>query len=190
MTMSNQKVIEFLQEVFTICDLSEKQVSLLEDAMLKFVEKLREVRPINVNSQDYLHNSNCQNVLVNTNLLRQLMSTDKEIHIYNTYISGNNNNVNYNSNNVVNKKGKKSAKKTLKTFYEYLYSTRPEWYLEGKLVSINTIEDAYREYFDDKNTNIAVISKNLNGGLFTAGSRSGGVTKKRLVPFDTLKTLF
>jgi len=84
----------------------------------------------------------------------------------------------------------KQTRKTLETFYEYLYDTRPEWYLEEKFVSFDVIEEAYRTYFADNTSTVMVISRMLNGELFTSGTRSSGVTKKKLVSYDTLRTLF
>jgi len=113
--------------------------------------------------------------------------------IINTDNSVNNNN--YGNINTINNKStikprKKTKQKTIESFYEYIYDTRPNWYLEGKLVNLDVIEEEYRNYFDDRETTKAIISKTLNGKLFSSGTRTNNKTKKRLVFYDVLKTLF
>jgi hypothetical protein len=84
-------------------------------------------------------------------------------------------------------KGSKQSVKTLKTFYKFIYDTKPEWYIENKTVSMRTIEDAYRSYFADTIISSSVISRKLKGYLFLDAGRSNGETRKKLVTYETLK---
>lgn len=79
-------------------------------------------------------------------------------------------------------------KKTIKNFCEYIYTTKPEWFIENDTIEWSIIEDFYREYFNDKHTPKQTISKKLNGILYTASGRSNsGTTKKRLCSYVELK---
>jgi len=83
-----------------------------------------------------------------------------------------------------------SKNKKLKDFYKHIYTTKPSWYQEGKLVDIQVIERAYRDFFDDQQIRTAFISRNLKGSLFLTGSRINAVTKKKLIKYVDLKKLF
>lgn len=122
------------------------------------------------------------------NMLGQLLTTPATANVKNSLIVQGNLTININSNNVNsnNTTVKKSSAKTIKSFYQYLYDTRPSWYKEDKFVNIETIEDAYLAYFKDK-TNRTSISRQLNGGLFTVSARSHGITKKKLASYDALQ---
>lgn len=131
---------------------------------------------------------------ISEELISHLVSTDKEIHIHLTNINGNNNTVHSsNVGNTINKttnKTGKSTKKTLETFYKHICDTKPSWYLEERFVEIEKIEKAYRDYFNDNSISRAMISRSLNGNLFNGTSRPSGITKKKLVSYDTLKSLY
>lgn len=92
--------------------------------------------------------------------------------------------------NNVNTVNVNSKDKKLKDFYKHIYNTKPLWYQEGKLVDIQVIETAYRDFFDDQQIRTAFISRNLKGSLFLTGSRINGVTKKKLIKYIDLKKLF
>jgi len=85
---------------------------------------------------------------------------------------------------------KNVGKKTLKTFYKHIYDTRPDWFVENSYVSITVIERAYREYFNDEVTSKNVISKQLNGTLFSGKSRVNNINKKKLTSYEKLSTAF
>lgn len=137
---------------------------------------------------------------INSTLIDQMLTPNKNsapVVINNTYIIGTVNTGNMNNGTINNVLPASNAvqknvvvKKSLKTFYKFLYDTRPPWYLENTLVSMDIIELAYRKYFNDNATTASVISRKLNGKLFVTGSRPGGIVKKKLIPYDTLKTLF
>jgi len=103
-------------------------------------------------------------------------------------------NSNNNNNNVTNTNTttniQTSEPKTIKNFYKHLYDTKPSWYLEDKLVSIEHIVTAYRIFFGDDSTRNTIISRQLKGGLYNTGSRINNVTKKKLVKYSVLKTLY
>jgi len=80
-------------------------------------------------------------------------------------------------------------KKTAESFYEFIFSTRPQWYLENKYVDIEIIEKAYKSYFNTSKLSRAMIVKHINP-MFANSTRVSGITKKKLVPFDTLEELF
>lgn len=131
------------------------------------------------------------------NLVDQLVTSTKHVVIHNTYIyndnSVNNNNVNNSINNVVKNVTKNSTKrpvkKTLKTFYQHIYDDKPDWYKENTFVLIDIIEREYRNYFNDETTSKNVISKKLNGSLFTGKTRVNNVNKKKLVSYEALGAL-
>lgn len=110
--------------------------------------------------------------------------------VINNIIINNNNSTTINNSGTIKTKNKVGVpKKTLQTFYKYIYDTKPKWYVEGKSVNIDIVEKAYRKYFNDNDTTLPIISKKLND-LFSKTSRSNGITKKTLVTFDTLQQLF
>lgn len=131
-----------------------------------------------------------------TNLLDQMITTLPKsngpiIINNNTFI------INNNSNNTVNNSvtntiavSDTESHRTLKSFYKHLYNTKPSWYKEDKFIDMSVIEEAYRTYFDDHVTSKSVISRQLNGNLFTASTRASKIVKKRLVTYDLLHTLF
>jgi hypothetical protein len=127
---------------------------------------------------------------INTNVLNNLVSTRPIVinQTINNYVNINSNNVTHITKNKIIKKV--PVKKTLKTFYKYINDTRPEWYVENSLVNIDIIEDGYRKYFNDYETKITVISRQLNGNLFTEGKRINKITKKKLAPYSFLQTLY
>jgi hypothetical protein len=109
----------------------------------------------------------------------------------NTFVINVNINVDKSINtSITNTKATKLQKKTLKSFYKFIYDTKPTWYKENTYVDIDVITTAFQEYFNDYDTHVSVISKNLNGNLFTKSIRSGGVTKKKLNFYETLSKLF
>lgn len=110
---------------------------------------------------------------------------------YSSFISDHLTINNINISNVPSKK-EKVEKKTLKSFYKFIYDTKPDWYEEGTFVPVETIVDAYREYFNDENTHKSHISKYLRGGIFIKSSRFGpeGKIKKKLYTFEELKKHF
>jgi hypothetical protein len=118
--------------------------------------------------------------------------TNTSVVINNTFIiqNGNNNSVSCGVVTTNINKSAKTTKKSIKTFCKYLYETKPEWYIEDTFVTINTIETAYRDYFNDYDTAKSMISRQLNGILFNRNMRTNGITKKKLVSFDILKNHF
>jgi len=128
-------------------------------------------------------------------VLDQLMTTSvnhksNSTVINNTFIIQNKciNNTNNNT-TVINEKSTDSDK-TLKSFYKMIYDSKPLWYKENGIVELDTIEAAYRDYFDDHVTTKAVISRQLNGKLFNPSSKATRTAKKVLVPYVELKKLF
>jgi len=127
------------------------------------------------------------------NLLDQLISTASSSQasvVINLNINSNNTNIN--NSNCNNSKVKRTetnpvAKRTLRSFYRHIYETRPEWYLEGKMVDLKVIEAAYREYFNDRSTSTAMISKHLKDKLFDYSKRSNNIFTKRLVLYKNLE---
>lgn len=111
-------------------------------------------------------------------------------------INNNTFNINIGNSTVNNVRTKKIVnvakleKKTLRTFYKFIYDTRPDWYEENKFVEMEIIADAYREYFNESEIQSSVISKKLNGELFTKSTRSKGTTKKKLHAFEILRDHF
>jgi len=105
--------------------------------------------------------------------------------------------VNSNNNSTVIKKSKaatvhkynnkKTNIKTVMTFCHHIYDTRPEWYIEGEYVKIEVIEEAYRDYFNDYDSQRVIISKKLNGSLFDKSKRVNGETYKKLRSYEELK---
>ena len=79
---------------------------------------------------------------------------------------------------------------SIKNFYKHLYNTKPSWYSEDKLVDMEYIVIAYRIFFGDDSTRSTIISRKLKGGLYNIGFRINNVTKKKLVTYDVLKTLY
>jgi len=126
------------------------------------------------------------------NILDQLITTPGKANpvINNiTYIVNNStvNNVNIGTiQKTTNIIDSKSSKKTLKTFVAFIKDNKPEWYKENEYVKLDVIENAYREYFNDNDTNITVMARNLNGILYTKSKRVQNVTKKLLIPFSEL----
>jgi len=114
--------------------------------------------------------------------------------IYNTYIFNNNvdNSVtNSVTNNLVNTIGSinikcKSSKKTLSTFKQFIKDTKPTWYIENSYIDLSILEKAYRDYFNDNEINTSIISRQLNGVLFTKSRRVQNVNKKLLYAYDDL----
>lgn len=104
----------------------------------------------------------------------------------NNIVNGNvnSNNTNTTTNNIIN------TGKTVKAFYKHLYNTKPSWYVENALVDMEHIVNAYREFFNDSTILATHVSKKLNGGLYNNGTRTNGVTKKKLVSYATLRGLF
>jgi len=80
--------------------------------------------------------------------------------------------------------------KSLKTFYKHIYTTKPIWFTENERIKFQTIENAYREYFDDNITTSSIISRTLNGKLFKPINNAQRNPHKKLVSFDELKSLF
>lgn len=122
-------------------------------------------------------------------LIDQLVSTSSKssnqpVFIGNTFIiqnTLNNNNTTNNSNDNI---------KTLKSFYKFIYDTKPEWYKENKQVDFSVIESAYRKYFNDDDTSNKVISRQLNNKIFTQGdSNKKRDSKKLLIKYIELKKL-
>lgn len=103
---------------------------------------------------------------------------------------------NSNNNSTVIKKSKvatvhkyinKKSIKTVTTFCQFIYDTHPEWYLEGEYVKIDVIEEAYRDYFNDYESQRFTISKKLNGFLFDKSKRVNSETYKLLRSYEELK---
>jgi hypothetical protein len=84
----------------------------------------------------------------------------------------------------------KQSMQLLKKFYKHLYVTKPKWYKENGIVEIGVIEKAYRSYFNDDTTDLTIISRKLNGSLFTPASRKNSTVRKQLVSYEALKKLF
>lgn len=134
-----------------------------------------------------------------SNILDKLISTETETPVpvvKNITINIINSNVGNNIGNIkkvkVTNNVRKVVKKTLETFCKYICDTKPQWYEEDKFVSIETIVEAYRDYFNDYESHISVISKKLNGKLFSISTRSRaeGITKKKLHTFEILRENF
>lgn len=118
-------------------------------------------------------------------------ATSNPAIIVNYTVNNNINNINSNNTNSVIKTAiKKPPKKTLETFYKHIYDTKPKWYKENGIVEIGVIEKAYRSYFNDESTDLTIISRKLNGSLFTKASRKNSIVRKQLVSYETLKTAF
>lgn len=104
----------------------------------------------------------------------------------NSYNIPNVTSVNITVNNInTHKTDEPVFKKTIETFCRSIYDTRPKWYSENKMVDINIIADAYREYFGG-NKITSAISADLKSKLFNAGTRRNGATLKKLVPYEHL----
>jgi len=128
------------------------------------------------------------------NLIDQLVtttvpSTSNSVVVHNTFIIQNNSNNITNSNNTTTN-NIVSEKKSLSNFYKYIFNNKPAWYIENTYVSIDIIETAYRTYFEDQETTTSVISRQLNGDMFSNTTRINRVIKKKLVSYDKLKKLF
>lgn len=108
--------------------------------------------------------------------------------VINNHNSNNTNCSNVGDINVSKNTSAKNTKKTLKSFYEFLYETRPDWYLEGKLVHLETICNAYNLYFNS-DISRATLVKRLNP-MFTGSKRVSGATMKKLATYATLKKLY
>lgn len=102
----------------------------------------------------------------------------------NTVNSNNINSNNVHSNNINGKK------KTIKSFYKHIFDTKPPWFIEKEKVKFQIIEAAYREYFEDNTTTSSIISRTLNGKLFTPMNKAQRNPIKVLISFDELKSLF
>lgn len=106
-----------------------------------------------------------------------------------TIVNGGNNNLHIGDNIT---KIKTKNIRTIKSFCNYIYETKPSWFKEGKYIDMDIIENAYKEYFNEPKANSSSISKKLNGILFTDSERTGkhGKTKtlKKLVTRAELKT--
>lgn len=87
------------------------------------------------------------------------------------------------------KKTPKGPKKTLETFYKYLYISNPDWYKDNAQVNLEKVVDIYTEYFEGTEESRSVISKKL-AKLFVNSKRTKGITQKQLLPRDKLKKLF
>jgi len=130
------------------------------------------------------------------NIIDQLITTAAPVKnkqpmvINNTFIIQNNNSNNTNNINTVNNiKIDNASEKTLKSYYKYLYDTKPTWYVENGKVDMTIIEQSYRAYFNDYGTIKSIISRQLNGKLFhLAGAKR--TTNKVLVSFEQLKQLY
>jgi len=144
---------------------------------------LKEMIPLTDISIDHLDDES------NGDLKEQTDIEDVEsIKELNTVEKNHSINVNIHINKLI-KRTESVPMKTLKSFYKFIYDTRPDWYLERKTVDIDIIADAYREYFENKVITSANVSRILKN-LFMSSVRSNGVTKKRLVDFKTLQKLF
>lgn len=135
-----------------------------------------------------------------TDVVAELVTNSKQtpVIINQTFIINSNVNSNINSNvnsnNIVHTLNntsfeKPNTRKTLKTFYKFLYDTKPNWYKGGTYVPLKTLEDSYREFFNDKTTSASAVSKKISD-LFISSTRVNNVTKKKLVTYETLKKLF
>jgi len=138
----------------------------------------------------------CSKTLVDDktlDLVEQLLTTTgskPSVVINNTYIIQNNVG---NTSNVINNINNVTASndvKTLKSFYKHLYDTKPTWYIENEFVPFGDIESAYREFFNDYTTKVMSLSRSLNKKLFIKSTRINQITKKKLVSYKVLKTLF
>jgi len=123
-----------------------------------------------------------------TNTVSQLITTAAKsqapVIINNTYIINNVNSNNVNSNNVnstIKNNTNVPEKKSLKTFKNYLRDNKPVWYVEGEMVDMILIENAYKTYFNDNSAKTSVISRQLNGLVFNDSKRCNGITKKKLM---------
>lgn len=99
-------------------------------------------------------------------------------------------NVNNNNNNISNVGVPLADKRTLKSFFKHIYDTKPDWYVENGKISIKTIENYYREYFDDYAIIAPMISRILNGKLFNTISKAQRTHLKQLVSYNDLKQLY
>lgn len=79
--------------------------------------------------------------------------------------------------------------KTIESFFKFIYDTKPRWYKEGGLVSMETLEKAYNNYFGVE-TPRNIISRNLNQKMFVYSERTNKSVNKKLVPFKELKKHF
>ena len=126
-----------------------------------------------------------------TCLISDLLTNSKTINgniiINNTYnivgntINSNNNNSNISVSQIHN------SNKSIKSFCKHIYDTKPSWYIESKYVALGDIEDAYRNYFDDDDIALSMISKKLKGSIFTNSTRINNITKKKLVSYIVLQ---
>lgn len=83
-----------------------------------------------------------------------------------------------------------NPEKSLSSFYKYIHDTKPEWYIENTYVSMDIIEDFYRKYFNDQTTTTSVISRQLNGYMFSKSTRVNRTIKKKLISYVELRKLF
>lgn len=136
------------------------------------------------NILDHLISTSSQasnNITINCTII----NSNSNNHNNNNLMSTTTNNISSGSNNTVIA----SSTKTLKSFYQFICNNKPAWFKEGTLVDIKVIESAYREYFEDDKTTTSVLSRQLNGKLFTDGNRVNKVVKKKLVKYSDLKKL-
>jgi len=128
----------------------------------------------------------------NTCLISDLLTNSKTINgniiINNTYnIVGNTINSNNTTNSNISVSQGQNSNKSIKSFCKYIYDTKPSWYIESKYVSLCDIENAYRNYFDDNDIALSMISKKLKGSIFTNSTRINNITKKKLVSYSVLQ---
>lgn len=202
---SNDNNTEFVVSSVHLKNLSEKEYFI--DEFIKFMQqkgnedianKIRSRPPCELVGARFYKLPTAKvslNTGTSNNLIDQMISIPKKqspiiINNNNTYII-NNVNSNNTTKTMINSSTKitqkTSKKKTLKSFCKDIYDNKPEWYVPDTMVDIETIENAYRNYFDDHEISRAMISKKLTGMIFTYSTRNNGITKKKLYPFTKLK---
>jgi hypothetical protein len=129
-------------------------------------------------------------------LLTNLQKEGRPVQLINLHvvqnINGDHNNVSVmnNSNNANTKISINSKKKKTGDFYKEICDKKPTWYKENKYVEIDTIRDAYDEFFHTDSKS-ASVSRWVGKVMFSKRTRdNAGTVKYLLVPFSTLRQHF
>lgn len=159
--------------------LSERNYKLKRNKLAKYVDSLKNKKRTNVYDNDIYDATDVQILPTQTSDLIDL-NTNSNMELTEQM-------------NDDNKKEPKSgdlfATRTKGDFYKYIYNERPPWYKENMYVEIDTVRDAYNEFFN-QNRNSSIVSRYVGSVLFTGESRSAYYMKKRLASFESLVSHF
>lgn len=106
-----------------------------------------------------------------------------------TVVTGNNNKTKISTNNSKGQTINKVKVKTLGDFCKHIYNDKPDWFKEDKYTNIQTITNAYKEFFNDTISTSASVSRKLKDIIFNDSSRGKNTTKK-LVKYQDLVSHF